>query len=190
MSEPTTSISAASDVATIVCRHRDGLFEGSRDGSAVTLQRAVSCLVEPQPGDQVLTACHGGKTFVLAVLQHGADTTAAMRIDVDGDLYICAKRVTFQAEVFGVVATTVTMMGSACHTLFRHARRIFGTEEVTAQSTSLRAGDRVAVIGNADVQQAGVISQRAEGAIAVQSETAVLSAKADIRLNGERINVG
>jgi len=139
----------------------------------------------------VLTAAVGGETFVLAVLERqGGARDVAIRIETAGDLDIVARRISLRAGVFDVLTDAVTIVGDALNTLFRRSKRIVGNETVVAQSTTLHAGQRVAVIAQADVQQAGVLSQTVAGPLAISSHTAVVTAKADIRLNGERINVG
>lgn len=161
------------------------------DGSALTMRQAVSCLITPMPGDQVLTATAGGTTYVIAVLERPAAGNApALRIETEGDIEFIARRISLRASIVDVVGDAMNMMGDAFNALFRRSKRIIGTDTTIAKSTTLRTGDRVAVVAGADVQHAAAASQTVEGPIAISSHTAVLTANADIRLNGERINVG
>ena len=161
------------------------------DGSILAMRHAVSCLVTPIPGDRVLTVQAGGEIYVLAVLERAPGMEAVpIRIETDGEFDFVARRISFRAGILDVFADAVTMVGDAFNTLFRRSKRIVGSETVIAKSTTLRAGERVSVIAQADVQQAGVLSQTVDGPIAINSHTAVVTASADIRLNGERINVG
>lgn len=176
----------------VVDRVVDGRFVArTADGSTLTMRKAISCLVTPVVGDEVLTARAGGETYVLAILRRApAMETVPLRIETEGDLDFVARRISLRAGILDVVSDAVTMVGEIFNTLFRHSKRIVGSETVIAKSTTLRAGERVSVIANADVQQAGVLSQSVEGPLAVSSHTAIVTASADIRLNGERINVG
>jgi hypothetical protein len=161
------------------------------DGSALSMRKAVSCLVTPEPGDRVLAAEAGGETYILAVLERAPGREAApLRIETEAEIELVARRISLRAGVLDVLTDAVTMVGDAFNTLFRRSKRIVGSETVIARSTSLHAGERVSVIAQADVQQAGVLSQTVHGPFAISSQTAVVTARADIRLNGERINVG
>jgi hypothetical protein len=161
------------------------------DGSSMAMRRAVSCLVQPIPGDRVLTATAGGTPYVIAVLERArGDDAPSLRIEAEGDIELIARRISLRAGVVDVVGDAMNMMGDAFNALFRRSKRIIGTDTTIAKSTTLRTGDRVAVVAGADVQHAAVASQTVDGPIAISSHTAVLTANADIRLNGERINVG
>jgi hypothetical protein len=160
------------------------------DGSLLTMRQAVSCLVTPVAGDRVLTVQAGGETFILAVLERQSSATQRLRIETAGELEFVARRISFQSGILDVFSDAVTMMGDAFNTLFRRSKRVVGNETVIAKSTTLRAGERVSVIAQADVQQAGVLSQTVDGPLSINTHTTVLTANADIRLNGERINVG
>ena len=161
------------------------------DGSLLPMRQAVSCLVTPIAGDRVLTAQAGGQTFILAILERSpVNDIPPLRIETDGDIEFVARRISFQTGILDIFSQAVTMMGDAYNTLFRRSKRVVGNETVIAKSTTLRAGERVSIIAHADVQQAGVLSQTVEGPLAINTHTTVLTADADIRLNGERINVG
>jgi uncharacterized protein DUF3540 len=161
------------------------------DGSTLSMRKAVSCLVTPEPGDRVLTADAGGEVYVLAVLERAPGKEAALlRIETPGEIEFTARRIALRAGVVDVLAEAVTMVGDAFNTLFRRSKRVVGNETVVARSTTLHAGERVSVITQADIQQAGVLSQTVDGPLAISSQIAVVTARSDIRLNGERINVG
>ena len=161
------------------------------DGSCVHARRAVSCLVTPIPGDLVLTTQAGGQTYILAVLERASDGEALpLRIETEGDLDFVARRISFRAGFLDILADAVTMVGDAFNSLFRLNKRVVGSDTVIAKRTTLHTGERVSVVAQADVHHAGLFSQTVDGPIAINSETAVVSAKADIRINGERINMG
>lgn len=160
------------------------------DGSDVSLRLAVSCLVPPSAGDRVLTAEALGETFILAILERPGAEAQPLRITSDVGIELVAPHISLRSGVVDIVSDALNMVGNAYNSLFRRSKRIIGAETVIAKSTTLHAGDRVSVIAQADVQQAGILSQTVEGPLAVSSRTAVITAAADIRLNGERINVG
>ncbi len=58
------------------------------DEGTTRAQRAVSCLVDPEPGDRVLLSTGAGETFVLAVLER---ETSGATISVNGDARLVAR---------------------------------------------------------------------------------------------------
>ncbi|POF33774.1 DUF3540 domain-containing protein [Roseibium marinum] len=182
------AIAGAGSVEQIVAGKKGGLVLRDQGGGERTFRKAVSCLVTPQVNDRVLTAGIGGQTYVLAILEREAGET--LKIESSGALEFSAKRIAFKTGFLDILAETVTMAGNAIHSLFRRSRRIVGHDETMANSSSLKANDRAVVIAQADVSHAGLVSQKVDGPLAVKSRTAILSSDGDIRLNGERVNVG
>ncbi|MCK7614003.1 DUF3540 domain-containing protein [Roseibium sediminicola] len=161
----------------------------SGKGETMAARQAVSCLVTPVAGDRVLTTFADGHHYVLAVLDR-PQADAPVSIETLGDLVLSARRISIKAGVFDLVAEAATLVGHVFNSLFRTSKRVAGTDETIAQSTTVSAHERVSIIAGSDVHKAGVFSQTIESAMAQSAHTAVVTAKTDIRLNAERINVG
>jgi len=182
---------AATETRVLTIESCDGglFLVCAADGETIAARQAVSCLVTPVPGDRVLTTLADGQCYVLAVLERPqADTPVS--IETPGDLVLSARRISIKAGVFDLVAEAANLVGHAFNSLFRTSKRVAGTDESIAQSTTVSAHERVSVIAGSDVHRAGVFSQTVESAMAQSAHTAVVTAKTDIRLNAERINVG
>jgi len=177
-----------SDVLTITRAEEAALTAVDAGGLEAPARKAVSCLVEPMIGDKVLTTRADGHTYILAVLERTAE--APLKIATEGELQISARSLAIKTGVFDLVTEAANLVGHAFNSLFRTSKRVSGTDTVIAHSTSLNAQERVDMIAGADIQQAAVFSQNVEGPIAQNSHTAVVTAKTDIRLSAERINVG
>ena len=160
------------------------------DGTGTKARRATSCLVSPAPGDKVLAVQVEGVAFVLAVLERHPENHVPLRIETAHELEIVAERITIRSRFLGMLANKVTAVGDTWNSLFLETQRVVGVERVTAKSTTLNAEERVAVIAGADVQRSTVFSQQVDGPAAIKSKTTVITSDSDIRLNGERINVG
>jgi len=186
---PLADQEASSRVLTVETVDRGALLVRGAEVETVAARRAVSCLVTPVPGDRVLAATAGEQCYVLAVLER-ADSAAPLAIETEGDLVLSARRISIKAGVFDLVAEAANLVGHAFNSLFRTSKRVAGTDETIAQSTTVSAHERVSVIAGSDVHKAGVFSQNIESALAQSAHTAVVTAKTDIRLNAERINVG
>lgn len=180
---------SSAQVLTLGCEEAGSLFVNSADGQKVAVRKAVSCLVAPAAGDRVLATLADGHWYVLAVLER-QDYAVPMRIETEGDLVLSARRVSIKTGVFDLVAEAANLVGDAFNSLFRTSKRVAGTDETIAQSTTVSAHERVSVIAGSDVHKAGVFSQNIESAMSQSAHTAVVTAKTDIRLNAERINVG
>jgi hypothetical protein len=180
---------ALSRVLTVESCHGPEFMLRGADGGPLAARRAVSCLVEPTTGDKVLTAVSNEQAYVLAVLER-ADGDAPVTIAAPGELVLSAKRISIRTEVFDLVAEAANLVGNAFNSLFRTSKRVAGTDEMIARSTTVSAHERVSVIAGSDVHRAGVFSQSIDSAMAQSAHTAVVTAKTDIRLNAERINVG
>ncbi|MEM5581717.1 MULTISPECIES: DUF3540 domain-containing protein [unclassified Roseibium] len=178
-----------SRVSTVEVSEETGLFLRDPGGDRVAARCAVSCLISPVPGDRVLTAEADGQLYVLAVLER-QNADEPLKIETAGGLVLSARRISIKTGVFDMVAETANLVGNTFNSLFRTSKRIAGTDETIAQSTSVSAHQRVSVIAGSDVHKAGVFSQNIESAMAQSAHTAVVTAKTDIRLNAERINVG
>lgn len=182
-------LAAPSRVLSVDTCDEGKLFLFSADGARTAARRAVSCLIEPVSGDSVLTAEVEGRLYVLAVLER-QNIEAPLSIETPGELVVSAKRVSIKAGVFDLVTEAANLVGNAFNSLFRTSKRVSGTDEMIAESSSVSAHQRVSIIEGADVHKAGVFSQNIESAMTQSAHAAVVTAKTDIRLNAERINVG
>lgn len=180
---------AGSRVLTVDGREGAVLLVLAEDGERMAARQAVSCLVTPVAGDRVLTAVADDRLYVLAVLER-PEPAQPVRIETEGDLVLMARRVSIKTGAFDLVTEAANLVGHAFNSLFRTSKRVSGTDETIARSTTVSAHERVSVIAGSDVHKAGVFSQTIESALAQSAHTAVVTAKTDIRLNAERINVG
>jgi len=186
---PLATITAQAQVLTVDLDETGTLLVTDPEGQKTAARQAVSCLVAPAAGDRVLAAFADGTYYVLAVLER-QDAEVPLRIETQGDLVVSARRVSIKTGVFDLVAEAANLVGDVFNSLFRTSKRVAGTDETIAQSTTVSAHERVSVIAGSDVHKAGVFSQKVESAMAQSAHTAVVTAKTDIRLNAERINVG
>ncbi|MET1412167.1 DUF3540 domain-containing protein [Roseibium sp. HPY-6] len=167
----------------ILTRHEDGTVQKSL--------RAFSCLAQPEPGDLVLTAENAGKTYVLAILERpsGSDQTP-LALTSETPIRMKAPRISFETPVFELAAGSISFVAGLFHSLFKESNRIAGVDRSSSASTTQTTGSRLTVVHQSDVQKAAEFSQTVNGGMVVQSKTAVINTESDLRLNGERVNVG
>lgn len=174
-------------------------------GVRATATRAASCLLHAAPGDRLLVTDPGdGAWRILAVLDRaaapatlsvaGAPETRldAARLRLEGgesvtvatpDLAVDARRATLRAHAARAIGE---LLGAAAGTLEIAAERLHSV----AQSVLVRAGSHTRSTEGVDTVVAGHLLRRAEGAATLTAEQAIVTARGDVRIDGERINLG
>ncbi|WP_305983795.1 DUF3540 domain-containing protein [Roseibium sp. MMSF_3544] len=161
------------------------------DGSLQRSVRAFSCLAQPEPGDTVLTAENGGKTYVLAILERpSSEEQVPLSLTSETAIRVKAPRFSFETPVFEVAAGAISLVAGLFNSLFKESNRIAGTDRSSSASATQTTGSRLTVVHQSDVQKAAELSQTIDGGMVIQSKTAILNTQSDLRLNGERVNVG
>lgn len=174
--------------------------EGARHGATV----AVGCLVSPVAHDVVLLFIEADQAFVLTVLgrtEFGSSTIALPgnhRMSVKGETITIAARqrislradhIDLQAKLFAVLADTGTWIGKLCTLIadrFRCAARI---QEASADSITVKAVERVAMIERIDSLQTETQVIRVTGIASEMAHSKVIAVSEDLRLDGKRVTV-
>lgn len=195
-----------SDAGRLAVRTSSGVMEA---------ERAVSCLVEPILGDQVLLACiDGGACFVLAILRR-EDASSPTCLSVDGGLTIAVPRgklelssrdgVTLSSprevsllasELVLTAARASTTLGELSHVGARILAQVDSVKVVgeVLEAVVDRAVSRVKrafrFIDEADTVRAGSVDYRARGMASLQGEHATVTAEKLVKIDGAQIHVG
>ncbi len=186
------AVSAAPGPAVVTGMDGAGAVRVDAGGGEVSALRAVSCLVEPAPGDTVLLARAGDRAFVLAVLERPVrpgEAPPARRIASAGPIEIEAPEVTVRAGTLSLVGRTVSLAGRLFTAVFRQSRRITGREEVRAVTRTVRADTQVVRVDGAERDHYGVHAIRVDGAATHAAQSTFFRAEADIRFDGERFTL-
>ncbi len=183
------------------------------DGEYVA-RRAVSCLVAPRAGDEVILAFGGDRgRWVLAVLEREAVTPT--RVSVEGDLevslpsgrfvvaadegveLVSGRRVTVTAGELRVDAGEATLSSQALALLGRVAQVEVERIRTVAESIDRVAGrawERVRrsyrFVEETDHLRAERIDYEATGAVNLHGENAVVTAEALVKVDGAQIHLG
>ena len=168
------------------------------DGGLRQAQRAYSCVIEPVPGDRVVTALLGDAIYVLAILDRLAPEEAVLSapgghcltlaaediaLRATGNLRLSASSLSLRAHAVSLVGRLVTFVAD-------HLRTTGRQHEVVADQIATQARTRVTVVRETDVLDAGTVSQSVAGVTSTTAATAVLVAKEDVRFDGKRVTVG
>jgi hypothetical protein len=176
---------------------RDASVE-TGDGGRIYAVQAASCLLAPVIGDRVLICQESGEAFILAVLSRSETTRAEISVPDADHLSIKARReVVLEAPAlhFGtrqltVLAEKIFQTGATIVSHFKQMVETVGDKSINARTISTRAASRTASIDEADILNARSLIQTIDGVSTQTSEIALVTARRDVRLDGERVSVG
>jgi hypothetical protein len=175
-------------------------------GAVTTAERAAGCLLQPEPGDTVLTVtAEDGSAYILNVLARGAAAVDA-RITAPGSrmlfeaeqiwiaggkgLAISAPRLILEAGdtkgSFGTVQTEGSTLESRFLKITSVARTIESVSEVFFQKTG-RCYRKVQEFEEATI---GRLRMLVDGLFSVSSKSASLKAEKRFKVDAEKIHLG
>lgn len=183
------------------------------DGAVVNAAQAVSCLVKPQTDDKVLLSRCGEDCHVIAVLERQADTSVSLEFPGDVRLQLPKGRLDIASSSGINLASTETLRLVAARTQVMSRSLALDAGEIRSHSQTLQAqtgrarliADSIDTIGKRISQHADSLVRRIEGieslhvgalvqhirkAWTSHSQTSVLTARQDVRIDAERIHMG
>lgn len=173
-----------------------GLIILSREGERVTACRAVSCLVEPEPGDLVLFGGAASRLYVLAVLERAGG--APVCLAVAGDMEIAAGgRLALRSESLDVAATTGAVTVGALSLAGGKVSARFGAMTLVADAIEslvtrlmTRAKRSYRFVEESEQLRAADIDYRAEGHLHLRGETSTVQARVLVKMDANQIHMG
>lgn len=171
---------------------------------------AASCLLKPVPGDLVLLARTGHGCHILAVLEHGDEE---YRIEVPGHLRLgaddlslhgrqrlvmhsrevieqraarvatTATRITECSELHEVRAAKLDMLGREARLVFNRVQEVFGQVFSKAEQV-------VRSVSGTEILNLGNWLQKVRDTYSLRARNTILTAKSDVKIDGERIHMG
>ena len=167
-------------------------------------KRAVSCLVRPQKGDYVGCLDDGSNIFIISVLKASCDDAPVALesknpISIDAPALMLLGRKTLKLFgqsgflnfnsldfVSGMLSLTAEKAETRVET-FSH----FGKSVKTLIGSLLsKAGNSLRVIDGPDVHKAKETELSSEKMMSLKGEVTSISARKDIRIDGERVHLG
>ncbi|WOH63789.1 DUF3540 domain-containing protein [Bradyrhizobium sp. BWA-3-5] len=192
----TARVASVSDDGTLV--------EVEDAGARHTARVAVGCLVRPIQQDVVLLFSEAEQTFVVTVLERTASSWGMVglpgdrKMSIEGEIITIAARqrislradsIDLQAKLFAVLANKSTWIGKL-YTLiadrFRCSARI---QESSADSLTVKAVERIAVIERIDSLQTETQAIKVTGIASEMAHSKVIAVSEDLRLDGKRVTV-
>lgn len=174
-------------------------------GATVRAAVAVGCIVRPIEGDRVLLYRDQGEAFVLNVLERSAHFHATLALPGNGNLAIEAETLSvnvkqrmslkagtldLQAKVLAMIGERTTWLSDSLTAIVQRWRSVAKDHELTADTMTVKATDRVAVVERVDALTAGCQSTRILGVATETAQSKVVAVTDDLRFDGKRVTVG
>ncbi|KWV54689.1 hypothetical protein AS156_06895 [Bradyrhizobium macuxiense] len=193
--------------------HTARVVSVSDDGAAVevdvsgarhTAAVAVGCLVRPVAQDVVLLFSEAEQAFVLTVLERTGSSWGTVglpgdrKMSIDGGTITIAARqrislradsIDLQAKLFAVLANKGTWIGKLYTLIADRFRSSAGIQEASADSLTIKAVNRVAMIERIDSLQTETQAIRISGIASETAHSKVIAVSEDLRLDGKRVTV-
>jgi hypothetical protein len=186
---------AQTEAARVAAREGEG-FTILRDGAPEAALRALSCLVEPAPGDLVLVGRAEGQAFILAVLARRSD--APMRLALpDGATIASQGRLALDAAAIDMTAATTTVTTRSLDVTAGRTGASLGRVSLLAEAIETLAQRIVGrfrrslrIVEDSETLRARDIDQRASGHMHLRGDAVTLQGGALVKLRGEQIHLG
>jgi hypothetical protein len=194
----------------------------ARDGRNVHIARggrisearvAFGCIVQPEPGDQVLISIVDGTIWVTSVLERSSE--APMRLWAEGDVSIVSMRgdvslmaaqslnldaakrarlaaaeIDLHASVARFVLDELLQVGRRASLLVGKIRHVSELIETFAEHVLTRVQRSSRFVEGSDQLRAGDIDHRAESTLQMRAETMLMTADVVARLDADQIHMG
>lgn len=183
-------------------------------GQRIVAARAASCLLRPEPGDEVLCArCEDGRAFVTAVLSR--EGTGTSRLELDGDVELRAgsgrldlaaregvslrspRAVELVGAELGLTAAVgrlaidnLSVAGKVALAAVDSLRLVAKSADTVVDRALQRFKLRVSRVEQVDQQRAGMLQQEIDGVHSVQSDYSLTRARNEVRVDGKQIIMG
>ncbi|XIA63687.1 DUF3540 domain-containing protein [Bradyrhizobium sp. TZ2] len=193
--------------------HSARIVSVSEDGTAVevevagarhTATVAVGCLVRPIPQDVVLLFSEAEQAFVVTVLERTASSWGMVglpggrNMSIEGEtitiaahhrISLRADSIDLQAKLFAVLANKGTWIGKLYTLIADRVRCSARIQETSADSLTVKATERIAVIERIDSLQTETQAIRVTGIATEMAHSKVIAVSEDLRLDGKRVTV-
>lgn len=205
-------------VATAACllepgHHAARVMSVSDDGAAAevdvagTRHRAavaVGCLVRPIPQDMVLLFTNVERAFIVTVLERAASNCGMVgllggrNMSIEGETITISARqrislradsIDLRAKLLAVLADKGSWIGKLYTLIADRVRSSARIQQASAESLTVKAVERVAVIERVDSLQTETQAVRVTGISSEMAHSKVIAVSEDLRLDGKRVTV-
>jgi hypothetical protein len=178
-------------VASVRARSGHGVHVAADTGPVFVARRALSCLVEPEPGDRVLVARSGGvaDAYVLAVLERAGDAPVSLVSPRDTELR-SAGTLSIVAPATIIATPTFSLHSAVAKVHATRVTAVLGAVDALLDRIVLRAKQAFRVVEGVDHLRAGQVDYEAKGTLSLHAENTTMTAEGLVKVDGEQIQLG
>ena len=167
-------------------------------GASMAAHKAVSCVLQPCVGDTVMCSSSSAGLHVLHILKRESNRHPAV-ISVPGAPSLSLEQTVVEVRAENLTADVrrIRARSDELHLVTRLTNLVTGGMELVADRLKRicrmemsSAEDSVRTVENTDTLRTGRMLREASEIISHRSEIAVIEARGDVRVNGERITMG
>ncbi len=174
---PGREVAASLFAGQVTRMRRNGRF--MIDGVVEAVQ-AVSCTIVPREGDEALYARQAGKAFIIAVLAREGAEAASLRLPDDRGIHLQGRDIKLSArQTVDISALGGVSISSLLGALSLNSKNLFINITETLVESVRRHISRV-----------GQYALEARELLRLHGKHQVITADRDVRIDGERINMG
>ncbi|VBB46662.1 conserved hypothetical protein [uncultured Desulfatiglans sp.] len=191
----------------------DGCLVETASG-LIRASQAVGCLIRPQPGDKVLVCSDSdGAAYILAVLERRPDEGLEIRFDrpaairvsrgrlslvsqegidlgANQDIQLTASALEVHAARGKVIMERAAFLGSFLEVQAARVRLLAGILESVAERLTQKIKRSYRVIEESEHVKAGSLDYFARKWLSFKGRYTLLTAREDVKVDGERIHIG
>jgi hypothetical protein len=180
----------------------------------VTAGRAVGCLIRPGPGDRVLLSCdESGEYFILNILERSGSSETELVLEGDTRLTLAHGRLTLalqngldvmtpdkvrmtardlevQAMNGDVAIDRLGFFGRLLNAHVDKAEVAAGTLDRICERMVTRVKRSYRIVAEMEHTRAGRLICEVKNMLALRGKYAVITAKEDVKIDGEQIHLG
>ncbi len=212
MSQHANITTALEEGAVLTCEGNIILVQA--ESGVYTAKRSASCLLNPAPGDKALLYTGGEKgAFVLSVLERSTGVPNSIRIEgdtdlcvIDGELTISARdgvdigspeKISISSDRFdlgaregSVMIDNMSFVGSLLSAHVGMVKLVAKTFDSVLDRLSQRLKRYYRTVEEIESLKADMIHYTAERALVANGENTIITAKKNIKINGDLIQIG
>lgn len=176
---------------------RPGLWHLEAGGLTFEARQAPGCLVRPAKDDLVIMARSSAGDRIVTIIDRAAD----MPLDITG---ADARKARLTFPALRIDAAEFAIHGRKALLVFLETKVLTNTAQVTLNSLDVsaatvrrRIGDLVETLRTSlrrvsvlDRNEAATRTDRVSGVLQVDTDTTLITGRRDVRIDGERINLG
>lgn len=199
--------------AEVLMRMGEDLLLVETGALRVQARRALSCLIEPEPGDTVLLVGDAQSPFVFGVLERRGDKPVRMVVSGEAEIHATGGRLSLSGEQglilsspakVEISAPEVSVIGRAArfvlHEVTHVGRSIAShvgrlkvvgeTLETMMRQVMSRSQRSFTMVEETDIRRSGDIDHRAEGTLHLSGQNAIVTATTIAKVDAGQIHLG